>query len=286
MDSRWEGYFHLGIVYPKLFSHANSGEGPIVETLSKLLNDPFFSAIEVTWIKNDELRRKVRNLLKISGLKVLFNGAPAIRGMGINLCTLDAEQRQTSVENFKKVIDEAYFLGAKILHCVSGKDPGPSERETAKHQLFDSLRQLCQYALDHTTDYTLVLSLENSDRDCDRMALLGPTDETVDLAKKIRKEYSNFGILLDQGHFPLMKEDPDKSLELAKGLLTPVCTIFHHSIQVSHVFIPAKDKGKYVLGNSNRIDARSIGNIDASLGAGVDVHIVKAGSGMNKFEMI
>lgn len=222
MDGRWEGLFHLGLVYPKLFSHANSGEGPIIETLSKLLNDPFFSAIEVTWIKNDELRREVRDLLKMSGMEILFNGAPAIRGMGINLCTLDAEQRQTSVENFKKVIDEAYFLGAKILHCVSGKDPGPSERETAKHLLFDSLRHLCQYALDQATDYTLVLSLENSDRDCDRMALLGPTDETVDLAKKIRKEYSNFGVLLDQGHFPLMKEDPDKSLELAKGLLTHV----------------------------------------------------------------
>ena len=92
---------------------------------------------------------------------------------------------------------------------MSGKDPGPSERETAKHLLFDSLRQLCQYVLDPATDYTLLLSLENSDRDCDRMALLGPTDKTVDLAKKIRKEYSNFGVLLDQGHFPLMKEDPD-----------------------------------------------------------------------------
>jgi len=72
MDGRWEGFFHLGVVYPKLFSHANSGEGPIVETLSKLLNDPFFSAIEVTWVKNVELRMEVRDLLKISGMKILF----------------------------------------------------------------------------------------------------------------------------------------------------------------------------------------------------------------------
>jgi sugar phosphate isomerase/epimerase len=67
-----------------------------------------------------------------------------------------------------------------------------------------------------------VLSLENSDRDVDRMALLGPTDETIELVKEIRKDFGNFGILLDQGHFPLMKEDPQKSLEMAKGLLTHV----------------------------------------------------------------
>ena len=222
MDGRLERFFHLGIVYQKLFSHATSGEGPIIETLSKLLNDSFFTAIEISWIKNDKVRREVRDLLKTSGMKILFNGAPAIRGMGINLCTLDPELRKRSVENFKKIIDEAYFLEAKILHCVSGKDPGPSQRETAKKNLGESLKQLCRYALDSATDYTLVLALENSDRDCDRMALLGPTDETVKLAKEIRKEFSNFGVLLDEGHFPLMKEDPGKSLQMAKGLLTHV----------------------------------------------------------------
>jgi sugar phosphate isomerase/epimerase len=222
MDGRWEGFFHLGIVYPKLYSHANSGEGPIIESLSALLHDPFFSAIEVSWIKNDDLRREVRDILQMSGMEILFNGAPAIRGMGINLCALDSELRKASVENFKKIIDEAYFLGAKILHCVSGKDPGPSQRTEAKQNLIDSLRQLCQYALDAAVDYPLVISLENSDRDADRLALLGPTDETVQLAKEVRKDFSNFGVLLDEGHFPLMMENPLKSLEMAKGLLTHV----------------------------------------------------------------
>ena len=148
MKCRWEGFFHLGVVYPKLFSHANSGEGPILETLSKLLQDPFFSAVEVTWIKDDAVRRQARDLLQLSGMTVLFNGAPAIRELQINLCALDSEQRQTSVERLKKVIDEAYFLGAEILHCVSGPDPGPSQRPEAKDRLIDSLEQLCRYVLD------------------------------------------------------------------------------------------------------------------------------------------
>jgi sugar phosphate isomerase/epimerase len=222
MEGRWEGFFHLGIVYPKLFSHANSGQGPILETLVSLLQDPFFSAVEVTWIKDDDVRRQARDLLQVSGMTVLFNGAPAIREMQINLCALDPDQRQTSVAHFKKVIDEAYYLGAKILHCVSGPDPGPSQRPEARSRLIDSLEQLCRYALENAADYTLVLALENSDREADRMALLGPTAETVEVVREVRRHFSNCGILLDQGHFPLMKENPEQALESAQGLLTHV----------------------------------------------------------------
>ena len=67
-----------------------------------------------------------------------------------------------------------------------------------------------------------MLRLENSDRDVDRKALRGPTNETVELAREVHKDYGNFGILLDEGHFPLMKEDPEKSLEMPKGLLTHI----------------------------------------------------------------
>ena len=117
MNNRWEGYFHLGIVYPKLFTHANSGEGPIIETLSGLLHDPFFTAIEIAWIKDDQIRRQVRDLLELSSMEILYNGAPAIRGMRINLCSLDSGQRKESIVNFKKVIDEAYFL-KKFTHST------------------------------------------------------------------------------------------------------------------------------------------------------------------------
>jgi sugar phosphate isomerase/epimerase len=222
MRSRWDGNIYLGIVYPKLFSHANSGEGPIIDTLSTLLHDPFFTAIEVTWIKNDDIRRQVRDMLKMSCAEILYNGAPPIRGMGINLCALDNGLRKKSIENFKHVIDEAYFLGAKILHCVSGDDPGPSNRAAAKENLIDSLRQLCQYAVGKAGEYTLTISLENSDRDFDRRALIGPTDETVELALEIAKDFENFGVLLDQGHLSLMKEVPAKSLEMAKDLLSHI----------------------------------------------------------------
>ncbi len=222
MNNRWEGYFHLGIVYPKLFTHANSGEGPIIETLSGLLHDPFFTAIEIAWIKDDQIRRQVRDLLELSSMEILYNGAPAIRGMRINLCSLDSGQRKESIANFKKVIDEAYFLNAKILHCVSGPDPGPSHRKEARVNLIDSLQQLCRYSDEKTTEYTLILSLENSDRDVDRKAFLGPTHETVELTAEIRKDFENFGLLLDQAHFPLMREDPAESLAMAKGLLTHV----------------------------------------------------------------
>lgn len=63
--------------------------------MSKLLDDPFFTAIEVTRIKDKAMRRKVRDNLKMSGMEVFYNGAPFIRGMEINLCSIDAHLRKS-----------------------------------------------------------------------------------------------------------------------------------------------------------------------------------------------
>jgi len=47
------------------------------------------------------------------------------------------------------------------------------------------------------------------------MALLGPNAETVAVVQEVRRRFSNCSILLDHGHFPLMKEDPADALEIA-----------------------------------------------------------------------
>lgn len=40
--------------------------------------------------KNDQIRRQVRDLLELSAMEILYKGATAIRGMGINLSSLDS----------------------------------------------------------------------------------------------------------------------------------------------------------------------------------------------------
>ena len=49
-------YMHLGIVHFKAFPQVVNGEGPVIETMRKIVEDDFWTAIEVGWIKDVKKR--------------------------------------------------------------------------------------------------------------------------------------------------------------------------------------------------------------------------------------
>jgi len=53
-------YMKLGIVHFKAYPQIVRGEGPIIETLKKLLEDDFWTAIEVGWMKDVKVRHEAR----------------------------------------------------------------------------------------------------------------------------------------------------------------------------------------------------------------------------------
>ena len=50
-------YMKLGIVHFKAYPQATTGEGPIVETLRKIVEDDFWTAVEVGWMKDPKVRQ-------------------------------------------------------------------------------------------------------------------------------------------------------------------------------------------------------------------------------------
>lgn len=222
MDARWQSMMNVGIVFPKLYSHANAGTGPIVENLTKLLCDPFFTAMEVSYIKEDDVRQKASDCLRYSGVDVIFNGGSAFRELKINLSSLDPDELSVSRANGRLLVDQAYQLGARILHIVTGKDPGKEKRSQALETFVNSAKQLCDYAQQKGGIDPLTISLETGDRYFDRQYLLGPTNEAVEVMREVRRDYANFGLLLDQGHFPVMQECPHKALWMSRDYLTHV----------------------------------------------------------------
>jgi hypothetical protein len=46
------------------------GEGPILETLKKIAVDDYFNAVEITWIKDRELRKKAKRTLNEAWLRM------------------------------------------------------------------------------------------------------------------------------------------------------------------------------------------------------------------------
>ncbi len=65
-------YMKLGIVHFKAYPEASTGEGPIVETLRKIVEDDFWTAVEVGWMKDPKVRHEARKLLETSHMDDLL----------------------------------------------------------------------------------------------------------------------------------------------------------------------------------------------------------------------
>ncbi|KPV63582.1 MAG: Xylose isomerase-like TIM barrel [Candidatus Bathyarchaeota archaeon BA1] len=222
MEKMWAAHIHLGIVHPMAFPETLDGEGPILETARKICKDAFFSSIEVSWVKDPATRIKLAKMLDAAHLDVIFCGGPPILMQGINLNSMDLAVRNKAVDDVKRLVDEAYDMNAKILVVCSGPDPAREERDQAKDHLIESLREICRYAGQKAKDYTLFVSLENFDRDVHRKLLIGPTAEAVEIAEGVKEDYGNFGLTVDLSHLPLLKENSEEALSLAKDHLCHV----------------------------------------------------------------
>ena len=213
-------YIELGIVHFMAFPETIRGEKGILESIRKILLDDDFKVIEVTWIKDPKVRKEATELFDQSGIKVLYAAQPRVLLQGLNPNALNEEERKKAVEDLKKGIDEAIEIGAKGFAFLAGKDPGPEKRSEAKKQLIKTISELCDYARSREKD--LMVELEIFDREIDKRALIGPSREAAEIAKIVRKEHSNFGLLHDLSHLPLLGESPKEALEPIKKYLTHV----------------------------------------------------------------
>lgn len=222
MQDPIEAYCHVGVVHPMAFPEVALGEGPILETLARIAEDPFFSAVEVGWIKDKQVRAEAAALLAASGMDIIFGGQGAQMRAGASLCGLDAAARKQAIALAKQEIDQAYEMGASILALWSGPDPGEAQREAATAALVESLKELCADAQKKASATMLTLTLESFDRTVDKKALIGPTREAAAVAEAVYAECSNFGLTLDLSHQPLLRESVHEMLLAASDRLIHV----------------------------------------------------------------
>ncbi len=204
-------YMDVGIVHFKAFPEIVNGEGPIVETLNKIIEDDFWTAIEVGWIKDDKKRQEVRTLLAVSGLRVCYATQPRVFGQKLNLSALDPKERRAGINGVKKGIEEAYHVGATSIRVLSGKDPGDEKREDAKKAFAESLMELCEFSKEFGD---AMLYMKIFDRDQDKKALIGHFKDAADVLNMVAPHYDNFGSLADLSHFPLLGEKPEEAIPL------------------------------------------------------------------------
>ncbi len=216
--------------------------GYLTRTIREIVDDPYFTGIEITHIKNADHRAKVAELLRGKGVdEVTFVCQPVQLINEENLIapsdisSIDDNEREKAVVRILDLLAEAVELGAKKITLLSGRDPAygiedqarvDEVRELAHTSIVRSLETICREAAKHN----IQVVLEVFDRRGEEAGpkhfkgqFIGPTRDAVRVAENIRYErrLDNFGLLYDSSHMVIMDESPE-ALKALKPYLAHV----------------------------------------------------------------
>lgn len=229
MQENIRNYMKLGLLHFMAYPEVGKGEGPIAETFRKIALDDYFEAAEITWIKDADVRQKVKNMIETSRLTVAYCAHPRLLTTGQNINDLNEENRLTALANLKEGIDEAYEIGAVGFAFLSGKYAEETKEESYQ-ALVKSTRELCAYA---KAKGDMPVLLEIFDYDIDKKSLIGPAAIAKRFAEEITKDFSDFGLLADLSHIPIIHETNEESLLPIKDYIKHAhmgnCVIKHPS---------------------------------------------------------
>lgn len=79
----------IGIVSFMAYPDIGSGKGPVIQSIKKIADDPFFSLIEIAHIEDDSTREEVKKILEAANIRISFGAHPAIFGGKLNINSAD-----------------------------------------------------------------------------------------------------------------------------------------------------------------------------------------------------
>jgi sugar phosphate isomerase/epimerase len=208
MNESLHKYMKVGLIHFMAYPSCIKGEGPIEETLRKIALDDYFDAVEVSWIKDKNVRERAKKIIETAYLTVGYGAQPRLLTTGLNINDLNEEGRLAALASLKEGIDEAYEINAAGFAFLSGKYP-EDKIEEAFEALVKSTKELCEYA---KLKGNMNVLLEVFDYDVDKKSLIGPAPLAKRFAEEIRKEYDNFGLMVDLSHIAQIHETIEESI--------------------------------------------------------------------------
>lgn len=208
MEQSMRRFMKVGIILHVSYPQLGGGDGPILECLERICGDDYFEAVEVARMKDPQVRRQAAKMIRTAHMVSAYGGQSRTLSAGLNINDLDETRRAMAVDTLKEGIDEAYEMGCAGFSFLSGRYDG-EQKELAFEQLLKSTRQLCAYAQEKGS---MPICCEVFDYDIDKKALIGPAALAARYAGEIRKEYGNFGLLVDLSHIPMIHETIGESI--------------------------------------------------------------------------
>ncbi len=216
MNVPLSNYMKVGLVHFMAFPSTIKGEGPVEETIKKVALDDYFQVIEITTVKDPEVRKRVKSILESSHLTVTYGAQPRLLTNGLNINDLREEERQKALNNLKEGIDEAYELGCKGFAFLSGKYE-ESSKEESYQALVRSTNEICAYV---KSKGNMRVAMEVFDYDVDKKSLIGPAPLAARFAAEVRAKHPHFGLMVDLSHIPLLHETNEESILPVKEFIT------------------------------------------------------------------
>jgi len=233
MQESLHKYAKIGLIHYMANPTTMKGEGPVLEPIRKIALDEYFDAVEITWIKDPETRKAVKKALDTAHMAVAYGGQPRLLTQGLNINDLDAAGRAKALATLKEGIDEAYEMGAAGFAFLSGKYE-ENRKEEAYEALLASTRELCAYA---KSKGSIKVVHEIFDFDVEKKSLVGPVSLAKRYAEDIRKDFDNFGLMVDLSHLPLVRES-------AKQAILPIKDHLVHA-HLGNCVVKSKDLPAY-----------------------------------------
>jgi sugar phosphate isomerase/epimerase len=266
--------FRLGVVHYASFPNVRVDEAAFWTSFERLLADSALGAIELHTFLSPTWLTRIRGDFESQDKQLLLSAGPRLLEEK-GLCALDRSSQRSAVELCKRLIDMAREVSATSLMLISGKDPGPDLRGSARAVLEESLHELCQYAsLDKPS---LTLSLETFARTSPPFQLVGPTAEAAALADRVSATHDNFRLTVDLSHLAQLGEDPVASVKWlgarVRHIHLSTCVVipgrpllgdFHPSFRASGVAVTLDDA-------SQALAAAAASSPDAELTVSVEV---------------
>lgn len=219
MREPWQPYLQLGVVHTMAFPECLGGEGPQLETLREVCHDDFFEAVDIRPINDPAVRRECGALLRDSLINVTLSCQPVLLGQKLDLNAADPAERRKAIDAVLGCLDQAQELNASRLALMSGRNVDAKDAAAALERLADSLREICQAARERAG---LPVVLEIFDYDMDKKALVGTCATAARLARTIKRDFPDFGLLHDLSHIYLCHEEPAKHLPQIKEHLVAI----------------------------------------------------------------
>lgn len=207
----------LGVNHQFLYPEAVASQRIHTETIRELVTLPHLEAVDCWVWRTPEASREEINVLRTCGKQVNYNIGDRFGEKVAFPASAEKTERRYAADILRREIGFAMECGAKKIVFASGPDV-PENREDAKKRFAELL-----YDVFSDVPKDVAICLEPTDRDIDKHFLFGPAAETADFVRDMRRSgMTNFGMLLDMAHIPLMRETLETAVRGAAETITHV----------------------------------------------------------------